>query len=91
MAARVIVLALGTRGDVEPLAHLAVGLHRSDAETVLCFATHAAHEVPSALDQSHVQPVCTSVVQSPLSIPVPKIVYWRALNDIMIFNKTVHA
>eukprot|EP00897_Mesotaenium_endlicherianum_P005148 jgi/Mesen1/4661/ME000241S03706 len=42
---KVAFLAFGTRGDVQPLAVVAIALARTCPKFAVSFATHAAHEV----------------------------------------------
>ena len=44
-SSRIAFLALGTRGDVQPLAQLAAELHRRERSLQCHLITHATHQV----------------------------------------------
>jgi len=46
--ARIVFLALGTRGDVQPLAVLAAGLQRKQPVVQTHLISHAEHQVPGS-------------------------------------------
>jgi hypothetical protein len=46
MALRCVFLGFGTRGDVQPVAVLAVAFKRLHPAAVVTLITHSAHQVP---------------------------------------------